>query len=282
VCAAAFALLLGAILFLAVRMTSKPLGLSEGKFSCTFASSPTDCGFFEQAAVPGRASIVPVARDGITGVRLHTEPGDSNVAGSGASERDDLSLSQSATDCYEGREHWWGHSILFPDDYVDPPMSTASTWNFGVVFDFHNTTAGAGQANFQINAMPVSAIAPDRPTGLSFQIASGDQLNPTLFNAPIGPVVRNLWYDFVYHVKWSSNTDGFFDAWVNGVQKMAYRGPTIYSGQGCYLKLANYHTAFGQASSVIHDRVIRGSTPDAVSLTPRQGLPKPKTASAIR
>ncbi len=151
-------------------------------------------------------------------------------------------------------------------------MSTASTWNFGVVFDFHNTTAGAGQANFQINAMPVSAIAPDRPTGLSFQIASGDQLNPTLFNAPIGPVVRNLWYDFVYHVKWSSNTDGFFDAWVNGVQKMAYRGPTIYSGQGCYLKLANYHTAFGQASSVIHDRVIRGSTPDAVSLMPLQGV----------
>jgi len=59
---------------------------------------------------------------------------------------------------------------------------------------------------------------------------------------------------------------------VNGVQKMAYRGPTIYSGQGCYLKLANYHTAFGQASSVIHDRVIRASTPDAVSLTPLQGV----------
>ena len=28
-----------------------------------------------------------------------------------------------------------------------------------------------------------------------------------------------------------------------------------------YLKLANYHTAFGQPSSVIHARVIRSNTP---------------------
>lgn len=38
---------------------------------------------------------------------------------------------------------------------------------------------------------------------------------------------------------------------------MVYRGPTLYPGQGCYLKLANYHTAFGKPSSVIHARVIR-------------------------
>jgi hypothetical protein len=39
-----------------------------------------------------------------------------------------------------------------------------------------------------------------------------------------------------------------------------------------YLKLANYHTAFGQSSSVIHDRVIRGTTWQAVSLTPLEGV----------
>jgi hypothetical protein len=33
---------------------------------------------------------------------------------------------------------------------------------------------------------------------------------------------------------------------------------------GCYLKLANYHSPFGQASSVIHDRVIRGTTKESV------------------
>ena len=77
------------------------------------------------------------------------------------------------------------------------------------------------------------------------------------YSAPIGPVVKNVWYDFVYHVKWSSGSDGYFYAWVNGVKKLSYTGPTLYTGQGCYLKLANYHTPTGFASSVIHGRVTR-------------------------
>ena len=55
----------------------------------------------------------------------------------------------------------------------------------------------------------------------------------------VGPVVKDQWYDFVYHVKWSSGTDGYFQAWVNGVLKLDHRGPTLYQGYGVYLKLAN-------------------------------------------
>jgi hypothetical protein len=84
--------------------------------------------------------------------------------------------------------------------------------------------------------------------------------------------VKNVWYHFVYHVKWSSQADGFFDAWVNGARKMAYRGPTLYPDQGCYLKLANYHAAFGKPTSVIHARVIRGVTARAVSAGPLEGI----------
>jgi len=71
----------------------------------------------------------------------------------------------------------------------------------------------------------------------------------------------------VYHVRWSSGSDGFFDAWVNGKRVLAHKGPTLYVGQGVYLKLANYHSPVcdpypacvgtHKASSVIHDRVIR-------------------------
>ena len=231
-------------------------------YSCSFATAWQDCGFNEQAKVAGRATLVTVA--GVNAVRLHTEPGDDNVFGSGSAERNDLSSSQATSDGYEGKEHWWAHSILFPTDYVDPPESTSASWNFGAVADFHNTTNGAGQANFQITAMPATAIAPDRPTGLNFQINYGDQTSPTQANFPIGPVIRNQWYNFVYHVKWSSGTDGFFDAWVNGVQMMSYRGPTLYAGQGVYFKLANYHTPHGQPSSVIHARVMRSAVPLSV------------------
>lgn len=241
---------------------------SEVTFFCSFTTSPADCGFSEQARVGGRASLSNHARNGSAGVRLHTEPGDKNVFGSANAERNDLAISQAATDCYEGREQWWAHSILFPDDYVDPPESVGPNWNWGVVFDFHNSASGPWQANFAITAMPVTATSPDRPTGLWFRGFGGVKSGDGEFAAPIGPIVRNVWYDFVYHVRWSSGADGFFDAWVNGEKKLSHRGPTLYAGQGCYLKLANYHTGFGRPSSVVHARVIRGTTARAVSLTP--------------
>jgi len=252
-----------------------PAMQAQVQFSCTFADSPTGCGFFEQykgmdlvPPGPGRASIVGVGRDGLTGVRLHTEPGDDEVAGSGDAERNDLMLTQELTDGYEGREQWWAHSILFPDDYVDPPMSTGSEWHWGGVFGFHNTASGPGQGNFTLDAMPANAITPDRPTGLRFRGYGGANNGDGEFIAPVGPVVRNTWFDFVYHVRWSSGADGFFSAWVNGVKKLSHQGPTLYAGQGVYLKPANYHSAFGQPSSVIHDRVIRGSSPADVSPIP--------------
>jgi hypothetical protein len=239
-------------------------------FSCTFANLPTDCGFREQAKVPGRASIVNVARDGATAVRLHTEPGDNNVAGSGTMERNDLWLSQADSDGYEGREAWWAHSLFLPEDFALP------TWHNYVLFDFHNSDTGGGQANFHVL---------NRNGVLTFQgyggITSGNEpVNP--FSAPIGPIQKNVWYDFVYHVRWSSGSDGFFDAWVNGQKILAHRGPTLYAGQGVYLKLANYHVPVCDpypacigthaASSVIHDRVIRGTTALAVSSGPLEGV----------
>ena len=88
----------------------------------------------------------------------------------------------------------------------------------------------------------------------SHSAATADRLSSTTlgnqysYGAVIGPLVRNVWYDFVYHVKWSWNSDGFFKAWVNGVQKLDHHGPTLYQDYGVYLKLANYHSAFGQSS----------------------------------
>jgi len=224
----------------------------EVEFFCSFETSPTDCGFHEQAKAKGRAALVDIARHGAKAVRLRTEPGDSGVNGSGVRERNDLALSQAATDCYEGREQWWAHSLLFPDDFVAPDS--------GLVFNFHQTGRGSGQANFQLRV---------KSDALSFEGAGGPVVatrssSPGRYFAPVGPLVRNRWYDFVYHVRWSSEADGFMYAWVDGVRKLAHRGPTLYAGMGCYLKLANYHLPTGQPSSVIHDRVVRGSSASAV------------------
>jgi hypothetical protein len=252
-----------AVLPVAGQTRERAAGGANAGFSCNFEKSWSECGFAGQAKAAARAAMVNAA--GIRGVRLRTEPGDFGIAGSGGAERADLALSQEATGCAQGAEQWWAHSILFPDDYVAPVATSADPWAWGVVFNFHHT-GSQGQANFQIEALPGQA-------GLRFAISAGPQISsgapdsPTL-RWPIGQILKNSWYHFLYHVKWSSGGDGVFDAWVNGERKLAHRGATLYAGQGCYLKLANYHTPVGQPVSVIHARVLRGATRESVSPQP--------------
>src|SRR5437763_14814245 len=75
----------------AAQTTSAPA------FACDFENNY--CNFSEQSYVGdyvgSRSSLVPSARSGSWAVRLHTEPGDNNVHGSGYWERDDLSAGPS-------------------------------------------------------------------------------------------------------------------------------------------------------------------------------------------
>jgi hypothetical protein len=255
---------LGASLFVVLLavgapLAARPLNSVADRFVCNFRASWSTCGFSEQAKAPDRISLVEVA--GVSGVRLRTLPGDQGIAGSGNAERADLVLSPEATGCFQGQEQWWAHSLLFPSDYTLPVATPAISWPWGVVFDFHHT-GSTGQANFQIE------VSGDPPQ-LSFAISAGAMVSngapgsPTR-RWPIGAVVKNRWYEFVYHIKWSAAGDGRFDAWVNGKQLLDYRGPTLYAGQGCYLKLANYHTPVGGPVSVVHARLRRGPSRDAL------------------
>src|SRR6059058_4897980 len=242
-------------------------------WSCEFANSATDCGFYLQAAASNRAAVVGPGRDGSTAIELTTHLGDIDIAGSGANDRADLVLARSSTYCNQGQDEWWAHSLMFPPGYVPPPV--AAVWNWGALFDFHNSSPGGGQPNFMVYATP---------TGLELHMAGGANTvnlpsDPGYYSIAIGPITKNVWYDFVYHVKWSSGSDGLFQAWLNGRQVMNYSGPNLYVGQSCYLKLANYHTPLGVPISVIHSRVVRGTTQADVQIgsggTPPPTVPVP-------
>lgn len=232
-------------------------------YSCTFQGSWTGCGFAAQAKDSER--ITPVEVAGVAGVRLQTLPGDDEIAGSGRAERTDLALSSEETGCSQGEEQWYSHALLFPDDYVAPRRTRDGSWPWGVVFDFHHT-GRTGQANFEID------VTGD-PPALSLAISAGPVVSSGAPGSPtrrwtLGPIRRNHWYQFVYHVRWSSGGDGFFDAWLDGRRVLDYRGPTLYAGQGCYMKLANYHTPVGSPVSVVHARIQRAASKSALDLSP--------------
>ena len=236
-------------------------GAGAEPFSCSFARSWTSCGFAAQARSPERITGVEVA--GVPGVRLETVPGDDRIAGSGRAERTDLALSAQQTGCSPGAEQWWTHALLFPDGYTPPHATAADSWPWGVVFDFHQT-GSEGQANFEIDVT-------GRPPELQFAISAGPVVSsgapgsPTR-HFPVGPIIKNHWYRFVYHIRWSSGRDGFFDAWVDDRRVLDYRGPTLYAGQGCYLKLANYHTPVGKPVAVVHAHLVRAATREALAI----------------
>jgi hypothetical protein len=221
--------------------------------------------FFIHAKPGDPPRVTLVQAGGRNAVRLLTMPGDNNVNGSNLAERCDLRLGDELSDAKEGREWWFKHSVLFPEDYVDQPQSNGM-WHWGSVMNWHDDADdGGSQGPLQLMNMPRTAISPDRAIGLTFQVyggVPGSERKGQFFAAPIA---RNVWYDFTYHVKWTSLGDGFCDGWLNGVQFMAYRGPTLYTGRGAYLKLANYHTAHGKPSAVLHGRVIRASTQEALA-----------------
>jgi hypothetical protein len=244
--------LLAGLLLLAVAHGRAAQAITPGTvvWECDFEDSY--CGMEEQSKIEPahRSSFVAVARSGRRAVKLTTLPGDDQVHSSGAWERDDLELAPSPDYCNEGQDEWWAVSILFPDDYVVPR-------GLGAVLDFH-TNASTGAPNFNLMS---------RPEGLRLQGDYGDMKNPTEYKAELGRVRRNVWYDFVFHMRWSSEQDGFMTAWLNGDQVLAHRGPTLYPGVSCYLKLANYHDAAGAPSSIIYDRLMRGTGARAVALT---------------
>src|SRR5438046_7721720 len=236
-------------------------------WSCEFANSTTACGFYLQAAASNRAAVVGPGRDGSTAIELTTHLGDIDISGSDSNERADLALSPSSRYCNQGQDEWWAHSLMFPPGYVPPPV--ASVWNWGALFDFHNSAAGGGQPNFMVYAAP---------TGLELHMAGGPNTvnlpsDPGYYSIAIGPLTKNVWYDLVYPVKWSSGLDGLFQAWLNGQQVMNYSGPNLYVGQSCYLKIANYHSPLGVPVSVIHSRVVLGHTQADVQI----GSPPPPT-----
>lgn len=218
--------------------------------------------FVVQAKDPTRASLVPCERTGGQALRLHTEPGDDHIVGSGDMRRCDKYQCIRGTEnpvlYLDGTSKFYAHSVWFPPDFQEP---AGNVYN---VFDFHGYPDTLGPAaNFHLcfshwNSDPTGL----RLGQLQFLRFWGDPSNPKWSTVILGKIVRERWYDFVYYVRWSSHDDGFFRAWLDGKLVMAHTGPTLYVGGSVYMKLANYHSPLPDtpASSVIHDRVRVGTT----------------------
>ena len=186
--------------------------------------------FGVQQKDPSRATIVtsPV-RQGRYAARFEVQAGDNNVGGSGSGERAEALIPTSQTGAGEGVEQWWAWSTYFPSDFA----SGDGKWNFFA--QFHHT-GSTGQSNLEFTVA-------DHNT-LMLITNSGDPFTPTERNYALASLGRGRWYDFVLHVRWSSDPSvGFVETFVNGsvvVPRTAL--PTLYPGQSVYFKQGFYRS----------------------------------------
>jgi hypothetical protein len=240
-------------------------------------SSPTPpATWFAQQKAHGRIYVTEAPGSiGGRSLCLRTEPGDNNASG-GASDRADVTLAlasiyqglpwqqalPAASGVYEGSERWYAHSVYFPSGLYNPP---SGTWDWALYMDFHGIYAGTPQP-LQLEMMKGAGgfrFAGGGGPGGSRQWSKVIAPTPTL----------NMWYDFVYHIRWSSTSAGFVHIWINGklFQKQDNQ-PTLYEGDSAYMKLANYRSAQRVSSTVCHSRIRIGKTPASVSSGPLEGV----------
>jgi hypothetical protein len=96
-----------------------------------------------------------------------------------------------------------------------------------------------------------------------------------IHNWPTNVVQTGVWYDFVHHVRWGVGGQGVHEMWLRvgdgPAKKVMSRSGinTLYTSDTAYLKLGLYHVYIPGSSSVIHDRIRRGTSFEAVANFPR-------------
>lgn len=247
----------------------------------SFENTPTDDGFFQlQAASSSRAVLVTPAagaRLGTKAVQLTTMGSDTNIQGSGANERCDLTLNVEGTqnDGVRGRQQWWAWSMMLPDNFQ--MVNVNSFWY--VLMQYHGRQGGYSPT--------VALYVENRdPTGAHFvwKVRGGPDGKKTEVNL-FGNALpqKNVWYDFVAFMKWDwEHAQAQTKLWGrigNAAQYdllsdlSAGTQANMYPNQTWYLKPSNYHSNTGTPSSVIYDRIGYGTTPYSVAMAPLAGVP---------
>jgi hypothetical protein len=154
-------------------------------------------------------------------------------------DRDSYRTEVSGPGAEIGKEYWYGFSIFLPDDYVPdkiweivaqwhgvPDLKQGEQWRNPVLA--LSTTAGRWGW--------VSRWDAKRNTFESGKRQYGGQREYDL-----GPYQRNVWTDWVVHVKWSYEEDGFLQVWKNGEKVIDQTGPNAFNDvQGPFFKMGLY------------------------------------------
>jgi hypothetical protein len=210
--------------------------------------------------------VTEPVREGRYAVSISLAPGD--VASH--KERTELRLGDRGLErrfAGEGRTVWHAISLMLPEDHADPPGG-----QYPIVAQWHHRPTHRSD-----DGRPAHVTGPP-PLTLYLVSEDGRQSLLLVHHAsPEGPrtdlghlsIERGRWVDLVLAVHWSTGPDGWVRAWLDGTPFTdgTFHGPTLYNGEGNYLRLGYYRAKGGTTTNRIYfDRVLLGETEAAASM----------------
>jgi hypothetical protein len=209
-------------------------------FQSDFETGGLEGWTLEDIPRPDSAVVVPApVRKGRYAVRVSLAPGDRAAR----KERAELKLADKRierTRGQEGGEMWYGWSFLLPAEHADPPAG-----QFQILAQWHHRPHPAAERRKRgrVTGPPPLALYLEPLHGRDVLILIG-QPSPQAPPSNLGaqPIRRGAWNDLVFHVRWSTGTDGFVEAWLNGGPFTAgkHYGPTLYQPVSSVLRLGLY------------------------------------------
>lgn len=128
------------------------------------------------------------------------------------------------------KEAWFGYSSYFQD------------WNSFSggehVVQWHpNNASGSAELSLQTAANKFDVVR--SIGGTNYRQSTG-----------VKTIIPNKWYDFVWHVKWSTGNDGIIELWIDGVKYYTFTGKTAGSSTP-YFKFGINRWNMGNSSRVL-------------------------------
>lgn len=131
------------------------------------------------------------------------------------------------------QDYWYGLSLFVPGEFATPQATNA------VLFQWHTQQGGPS---------PVLALRVQKDHWLITTSVTGKQR--TLVTVPL---TKDLWTDWVVHVRWASGPTGYWTIWKDGVKIVDEKDVVTQLPEeaGPYAKFGQYHSVEEAEQNVI-------------------------------
>ncbi len=173
-----------------------------------------------------------------------------------------------------GREVWYRWSFLIPKDFVDVEWKPKLWQCIGQWHDQPDAARGETWDDFPAHSPSIAVYYTSKNGAPAIEIWNGiyakNEIQQVVASAPI---VKGVWQDITFHIRWSQGGDGFVEPFLNGAPLIAPNGtehracgPNMWNGASHYLKIGLYRSSeITETNSVYFDEVRSGPTRDSVA-----------------